>query len=113
MEQVISTTVLPSVISRGRFSGRGAPWIGEFGLNFAVMIQVFERPGRADGGGDERTAFGGFSQLLETDLVAGFGERLEVGNHFVPIQQLAIDADGMAEVAFGRGRLSPEAQRHK
>ena len=41
--------------------------------------------------------------LHELDAVARFFERLEIGDDFVPIEQLVIDADFVAEVAFGSG----------
>ena len=108
---MISTTVLPFGDQLGRLLEGRSPGIGEFRLNFAIVLKVPQSRRRTNGRSDEGTALRGLSQFLDANLVAGFAENLEVGNHFVPIEQLAVDAHAMSEVAFWRGRLRRETQR--
>ncbi len=43
--------------------------IGQAALDFLVPVQVLQRLGRSDGGGDERPAFGALAQLFHADPV--------------------------------------------
>ena len=67
---------------------------------------------RRDGRRDLRAAFDGLAELHELDPVARFLERLEIGDDLVPIEQLVIDADLVAEVAL-RSRNGGECGSEK
>ena len=83
------------------FRLRGNTRVGELLLNGDIAVEMLEGFGVGDGGGDERPAFGALAELLDADAIAGFPERLEVADHFVPVEHGAVFADLVAEIALG------------
>src|SRR5882762_1605087 len=85
------------------FSFGGDARVGQTPLDFPVTIEITQGFRRGNRSGDERPSLDRLAQFLDADFVAGFFERLKVGDDFVPIEQLAIDADLVPEMAGGRG----------
>ena len=94
---------LPSWNKGFRLRGGGDARIGQPALDFAIAVEIAQRFRRRDGGDDQRPVFGGTPVFGNADFVAGRGQGVEIRNDFVPVEQLAVGADGMSEVGFRRG----------
>ncbi len=77
--------------------------IGEALLDGDVAVQVTERVGVGNGGGDEGPVVGGLADFLHSDAVAGLGQQLEIADHLFPIEGGFVFANLMAEVALRGG----------
>ena len=77
--------------------------IGQALLDGDVAVEVLESLGVGNGGRDERPVVGGLAEFVDANFVAGFGEELEVADHFVPVEDGFVGSDLVAEVALGRG----------
>ncbi len=71
------------------------------------MLQILDVRRRGNHGRDLRASFHRLAELQELDPVARFGERLKIGDDFVPIEQFVIDADLVAEVALRSRNRGP------
>jgi len=90
--------VLPSATRRAASAGVVLRGSASRVLNVEVVFEIANRFRRADGGGDEGPALGGFPELLHNDLVTARREGVEVGDHFVPIEKLAVERRWVTEV---------------
>ncbi len=83
-----------------RFGIGGLARVRELRLDLAVAVQVTQRVRIGNVGGDVGPALRGFAEFGYANLVAGFGESLEVAHHLVPIEQFPVGPHLMAEVAL-------------
>ena len=95
------------------FGFGGPARIGEAHLDVAIMLQVLDIRRRGDHRRDLRPPFDRLAELQVLDPVARFPERLKIRDDLVPIQQLVIDADLVAEVTLGIRNGGPERAEQK
>ena len=79
------------------FGFRSQAGIGQASLDFAVAVQVAQRLGRCDGGGNERAAFGALAQLIHADAVGIGLDRLKIGDDLVPVEDQMVRAHALAK----------------
>src|SRR6266404_2668633 len=99
-EQLYRLTLRDEVFGFG-FGGDAR--VGQTPLDFAVTIEIAQGLRHGNSGGDERPSLDRLAQFFDADFVAGFFERVKIRDDFVPVEQLAIDADLVPEMAGRRG----------
>src|SRR5262249_21379893 len=80
-------------------------------LDGDVAVEMRQRVRIGDGRSDEGPTFDSLPDFRNADAVAGLGQRLEIADDFVPVEQRAIDSDLVTEMRPGGWHRGRQRQR--